>query len=48
MLAGSARRERTIIEVIVGLERHWRRVSWPMKPVTPVRTTFMFALRGWN
>ena len=44
MLAGRARRESAMIEVMAGLERHWRRVTWPMKPVTPVRMTFIVAL----
>lgn len=44
MLAGRARRESTMMDVMVGLTRHWRRVSCPMKPVTPVRMTFIVTL----
>lgn len=31
------------MEVIAGLAQHWVKTSLPMKPVTPVRMTFIFA-----
>ena len=31
------------MEVIAGFLQHWVRTSLPMKPVTPVRMTFIFA-----
>ena len=34
---------RAIMEVIAGLAQHWVRTSLPMKSVTPVRMTFIFA-----
>lgn len=36
-----ARRERTMTVVMEGWRRAWRRTSLPMKPVVPVRMTFI-------
>jgi hypothetical protein len=38
---GSSRRERAMMDVIAGLMRHCSRTALPMKPVLPVRMTFM-------
>ena len=43
---GRGRRERMTMEVMRGEERHWERTSEPMKPVAPVRMSFIF-LGGW-
>ena len=37
-----ARRERTMRVVMAGWRRAWWRTSVPMKPVAPVRMTFIF------
>lgn len=39
--AGRGRRERATRDVMPGWSRHWERTSWPMKPVEPVRISFM-------
>lgn len=41
----SARRERTMRVVMEGWRRAWRRTSPPMKPVAPVRMTFILVGR---
>ncbi len=46
MLSGRGRRVSAMMDVIFGSSRHWARTSLPMKPVTPVRMTFMFGLSG--
>ena len=41
---GRARRERTMMEDILGEARHWERTSEPMKPVAPVRMSFILGM----
>ena len=38
---GESRREREMMEVMAGWARSWVRISEPMKPVEPVRMTFI-------
>lgn len=38
---GRSRRDSATMEVIEGWARHWERISWPMKPVEPVRMIFI-------
>ena len=40
------RRPRTVMCVIVGVLRHWRRTSVPIEPVAPVRTTCIIGSGG--
>ena len=39
---GRGWRVSVVIEVREGWERAWVRTSWPMKPVVPVRMSFIF------
>jgi hypothetical protein len=40
-VGGNGFRESAMMDVIEGCERVWVRTSWPMKPVVPVRMTFI-------